>query len=173
MYTGGNMKEYLECGKIANTHGVRGAVLIESYCDSPSVLAGLKCVYTEKGGVYLPIRVLSASVYKGRVMATLEGIATLEDAAACKGTLLYAARADLPLSKGAYFLEDLIGLPVFEITDGRKYGVLKEVIESPASNLYAVEGEHGVSLIPAVPAFIKKIDLETGIYIAAIEGMFP
>lgn len=166
------MKEYLECGKIANTHGVRGAVLIESYCDAPSVLAALKTVYIEKDGKYLPLRVLTASVYKGRVMATFAGVEKIEDAVPMKGTLLYAARADLPLAEGAYFLEDLIGLPVFEITDGRRYGVLKEVVESPAAPLYAVEGENGISLVPAVPAFIKKIDLTEGIYIAAIEGMF-
>ena len=45
-------KQYLECGKIANTHGVRGAVLIESWCDSPAVLASLKTVYTEKDGTF-------------------------------------------------------------------------------------------------------------------------
>ena len=58
------MKEYLECGKIANTHGVRGDVLIESWCDSPEVLAALKTVYTEKNGTYTPIKVQKASVYK-------------------------------------------------------------------------------------------------------------
>ena len=53
-------KQYLECGKIANTHGVRGAVLIESWCDSPAVLASLETVYIEKDGSYTPLRVLSA-----------------------------------------------------------------------------------------------------------------
>ena len=58
-------KQYLECGKIANTHGVRGAVLIESWCDSPAVLASLETVYIEKDGSYTPLRVLSAAEYKG------------------------------------------------------------------------------------------------------------
>ena len=31
--------EYLECGKIINTHGVKGVVKAESFCDSPKVLA--------------------------------------------------------------------------------------------------------------------------------------
>ena len=37
-------KEYLECGKIINTHGVAGGVKLESWCDSPDVLADLERV---------------------------------------------------------------------------------------------------------------------------------
>lgn len=166
------MKEYLECGKIANTHGVRGDVLIESWCDSPEVLAALKTVYTEKNGVYAPVKVQKASVYKGRVLAALEGITVLEQAAALKNTVLYAARGDLPLGEGDYFVQDLLGLPVYELETGEKYGVLTDVISGAASDLYEVKTEKGKVLIPVVPAFIKKIDPESGIYIQAIEGMF-
>ena len=31
-------KAYLEIAKIINTHGVRGAVKLEPWCDSPDVL---------------------------------------------------------------------------------------------------------------------------------------
>ena len=44
-------KEYLECGKIVCQHGVRGAVKIESWCDSPEALAALPVLYLdEKSG---------------------------------------------------------------------------------------------------------------------------
>ena len=36
---------YLTCGKIVSTHGVRGAVKAEPWCDSPAVLAGFDRVY--------------------------------------------------------------------------------------------------------------------------------
>lgn len=166
------MKEYLECGKIANTHGVRGDVVIESWCDTPEVLASLKTVYTEKGSVYTPIAVKKASVYKGRVLASLEGIDILEDAAALKGTVIFAARKDLPLAEGDFFVQDLIGLPVYEESTGEKYGVLTDVISGAASDLYEVKTEKGISLVPVVPEFVKNIDLEKGIAIHAIEGMF-
>ena len=166
------MKEYLECGKIANTHGVRGDVLIESWCDSPKVLASLKTVYTEKNGVYTPITLQKTSVYKGRVMATLAGVSSLEDAAALKNTVVFAARADLPLAEGDFFVQDLIGLPVYELATKEKYGVLSDVISGAASDLYEVKNERGTFLVPVVPAFVKEIDLEKGIAIEAIEGMF-
>ena len=166
------MKAYLECGKIANTHGVRGDVIIESWCDSPEVLASLKTVYIEKNGNYASIKVEKAAVYKGRVVASLAGVTVLADAAAMKNTVLFAARSDLPLAKGNFFVQDLIGLPVFEIETNEQYGILNDVISGAASDLYEVKNERGTFLVPVVPAFVKKIDLDSGIYIQAIEGMF-
>ena len=166
------MKKYLECGKIANTHGVKGDIIIESWCDTPEVLASLKTVYTEKGNVYTPVSVKKASVYKGRVLASVDGVATLEDAAALKGTLLFAAREDLPLGEGDFFVQDLIGLTVYEEESGKEYGTLSDVISGAATDLYEVKNENGTFLIPVVPEFVKNIDLEKGIAIHAIEGMF-
>ncbi len=166
------MKEYLECGKIANTHGVRGDVIIESWCDTPEVLASLKTVYTEKEGVYSPLALKKASVYKGRVLAGIEGIDVLEEAAAMKGTVIFAKRGDLPLADGDFFVQDLIGLPVYEQGSGGRYGVLSDVISGAASDLYEVKNERGTYLVPVVPEFVKNIDLESGIAIRAIDGMF-
>ena len=33
--------QFLECGKIINTHGVRGGIKLESWCDTPADLASL------------------------------------------------------------------------------------------------------------------------------------
>ncbi|MBR5538817.1 MAG: 16S rRNA processing protein RimM [Clostridia bacterium] len=166
------MKKHLECGKIANTHGVKGDVIIESWCDTPEVLASLKTVYTEKGGVYTPVSVKKASVYKGRVLASIDGVDVLEDAAALKGTVLFAAREDLPLGEGDFFVQDLIGLIVYEEGSGEEYGTLSDVISGAATDLYEVKNKNGTFLVPVVPEFIKNIDLEKGIAIRAIEGMF-
>lgn len=166
------MKEYLECGKIANTHGVRGGLIIESWCDTPDVLASLDEFYVEKNGEYSPIEVKKASIYKGRVLCELAGVDTLEAAAALKNTVVFAHRGDLPVAEGAFFVQDLIGLAVYEQETGEKYGTLTDVISGAASELYEIENERGKFLIPAVKEFVKEIDLEKGIFIKAIEGMF-
>lgn len=166
------MKEYLECGKIANTHGVRGGLIIDSWCDTPDVLANLKTVYTEKSGVYSPVKVVKAAVYKGRVLAELGEIDTLEKAAALKNTVLFAKREELPLAEGDFFVQDLIGLTVYEIGTDKAYGTLTDVISGAASDLYEVENGRGKFLVPVVAEFVKEIDLGRGIFIKAIEGMF-
>ena len=33
------LSEYLECGEIVNTHGIKGEVKISPWCDSPAFLS--------------------------------------------------------------------------------------------------------------------------------------
>ena len=57
------MKEqYLECGRITSTHGVRGAVMIESWCDSPEILCGVTKLWYKKKDEYIPLEVTKASL---------------------------------------------------------------------------------------------------------------
>ena len=41
-------KAYLEVAKIINTHGVRGAVKLELWCDGPQTFKKIKKVFYEK-----------------------------------------------------------------------------------------------------------------------------
>ena len=167
------MKKFLECGRIVNTHGVSGALVIESWCDSPQALASLPTFYILEKGEYIPMQVRQASLYKDRVLAKLSGITSPEAASVLKNTVIYADRGDIQLKEGDFFIQDLIGLPVFEQTRGVQYGILSDVVSYGASDLYEVDTGKGKVLVPAVPEFIKKTDLAKGIYIQAIEGMFP
>ena len=61
---------YLTCGKIVSTHGVRGAVKAEAWCDSPAVLAGFDRVYFREGDTYTPHAVRGAFVSGRQVVLT-------------------------------------------------------------------------------------------------------
>lgn len=164
---------YLECGVIVAPHGVRGAVKIESWCDSPRDLASLPRVFfLEPDGSYTERKLLNPSVYKGQVMTTLAGCCSMDEAILFKGKTVYAARADLPVKEGRILLADLIGLPVIDIDSGRVYGTLREITPSPASDLYTVDTGHGDVFLPAVPEFIKERDAERGILVRVIPGFF-
>ena len=75
------------------------------------------------------------------------------------------------LDEGEYFITDLTGLNVIDANDGRVYGKLSEVINRGASDIYVVDTPNGERMIPAVPEFIDRIELETGIFVTPIEGM--
>lgn len=167
-----NEKKYLECGKIVNTHGVKGAVKIESWCDSPEILADLPCVYFKKGDSYEKRDLLSSSVMKRHVLATLEGINDVDVAMTLKETVVYAERDDIPLEEGDYFIIDLVGLPVIDADNGTEYGTVSDVFNAGASDIYTVKTANGDRMIPAVPEFVINIDLEKGIFVRPIEGMF-
>ena len=159
-------KQYIEAGRIVNTHGVAGEVKIEVWLDSPQFLKSFKRCFIDKREVKL----LSARVHKGFLIVKLEGVEDVNAAMALKGRTVFIDRADARLPKGAFFLQDIIGAAVVD-ESGSEIGKLVDVMETPASNAYVVKGERE-HLIPAVPEFILSTDADNGIItVHLIEGM--
>lgn len=165
------MRKYLECGKIVNTHGIKGALKVESWCDTPGVLASLEQVYTEKKGVYSEIKITNAVVFKNMAIMNFEGIDILEKAVEFKNRIIYANREDIALEEGDFFITDLIGLNVIDAQNGEIYGKVKNVLTDTPQNLIEVQTEKGVRYIPNVEAFVREIDLEKGVFITPVQGL--
>lgn len=165
--------KYLECGRIINIHGIRGALKVEPWCDSPSVAASLKRIYLlEKNGEYIEKSVKNASCAGRFVLMSLLGIDTPEDARLLKGRTIFADRDDIPLAEGDFFLVDIIGLGVFDADTGKKYGTIKDADFSRQTPLYTIKTETAEVLFPAISEFVKEIDIETGVKIRPIPGFF-
>lgn len=163
--------KFLECGKIINTHGIRGGVKLESWCDTPEDLASLKRIYFQDENGYFPRKVKRASVFKQFVLLELEGVCDVDSAMRLKGCVVFADREELPLAEGSFFVADLIGLPVIDAETGVLIGSLCDVSNLGASDIYTVRTDRGEKMIPAVPEFIKEVDTEKGIFVSLIEGM--
>ena len=163
--------EYPECGKIVNTHGCRGAVKVEAWCDSPEVFAALPAVYLKKAGAWQKLPIRKASVFKQFVFAELGGVDSMEAADALRGTVLYARREDLAIPEGVLLIAEIIGLPVFDANSGEKLGRVTDVIHPAATDIYVIATEKGEAMVPAVPAFVQRLS-EDGLWLTPIEGMF-
>ena len=162
---------YPECGKIVTTHGCHGGVKIESWCDSPEVLAALPALYFRKDGALSRVALKKTAISRNTVYATLEGVDTMEQADALRGTVVYACREDLNLPEGAMLIAEMKGLPVYHVQTGDKLGVLKDVIHPAHTDIYVITTETGEAMVPVVAEFVKRAD-ESGVYLAPIEGMF-
>ncbi len=165
--------DYLECGKFLAPHGVRGALKAEIWCDSPAVAAALPCLYLATGnGKYTGMRLLQASPYKGGLLLTIEGITTPEAAAALRSVIFYAKRSDLDPEGKRVFYAETCGLPVYDADSGRLIGHVREVDTSRPTVLYVIDTEAGEALLPDAPEFIKEIDIERGLTVRPIPGLF-
>lgn len=159
-------KQFIEAGRITNTHGIAGEVKIEVWLDSPRFFRTFKRLYIDGREV----KVLSARIQKEFIIAKLEGVESVNDAMRFKGKTVYINRDDAALPHGGFFLSDIIGALVVDET-GREIGKLTEIMETPASNIYVVKGE-SEHLIPAVPEFILSTDAGNGVItVRLIEGM--
>ena len=163
---------YIECGKIVNTHGCYGGLKLESWCNTPAELAALKKLYMKKSnGIYSAANVKKASVFKQFVLVELDTVTSMDEAMALKGQTVYADRKEFDLEDGEYFIADLTGLNVIDHENGKIYGKLVEVINRGASDIYVVDTQNGERMIPVVPEFVKKVDVNKGIFVAPIPGL--
>ena len=159
-------QQYMEAGKITNTHGVRGEVRITPWADSAAFLRGFRTFYIDGQ----PVRVLRSRVHKNQLIAQLEGYDDVNAAMTLKNKVIHIDRADAKLPEGRYFLQDLLGMRV--VSDaGEALGELADVLDLPQGSVYVVRGTREI-LIPDVPEFLLNIDAERGeITVHLLEGM--
>ncbi len=165
-------KQRLECGKIVSTHGVRGEVKVEPWCDSPDFLLDFSVFYL--GKEQNATEVEGARAHKNMVLLKLKGVDTPEQAAAMRGKMLYIDREDVTLEEGEYFVQDLLGLSVYDADSGRRYGELVQISQTGANDVYHVMFEDGkIRLVPKIPQVVLSIDTEAErIEIRPLEGLF-
>lgn len=158
--------EFIEAGKIVNTHGVKGEVKVAVWLDSAEYFCKFKTLYADGQ----PLKCTSARPHKGFAIVKIDGVDDINAAMCLKNKTVFIDRADAKLPRGGYFLQDIIGAEV--VTEsGETVGVLKDILEIPASLIYIVSGETE-HMIPAVPEFVRFVDAENGrITVRLIEGM--
>lgn len=164
-------KEYLEAGKIVNVHGIRGEVKLMPYCDSAELLCEFDRLFL--GKALKEINIERARVQKNMVIAKLEGVDTPEDAEKLRGTILYMHRDDLELDDDVYFIQDLIGMTVKDADTDEVYGIIDDVFQTGANDVYSVKGEKRTYLVPAIADVVTETDTDNGIMkIRPLEGLF-
>ena len=158
---------FLEAGQIVNTHGIQGEVKIVPWCDSPEFLCGFDTLYLDGA----PVKVRSARIHKGSVLAFLEGVDDVNAAMRLKGKTVFIDRTGVELPDGRHFLADLMGLEVRDADSGAVLGVVADILTPPAHEVYVVKGEKEY-LIPAVDEFLVETNVEEGyLRVRLIEGM--
>ena len=150
-------------GVIAGTHGLRGEVKVFPTTDEPARFMDLEKVILDTGREERTLTIRSVKFFKKFVILGFKGMDRIEDVEKLKGAELLINREDaIPLEEGEYFIPDLLGLRVVT-DDGRELGVIKDVIETGANNVYDVQNEDGARiLIPAIPQCILDVRLEEG-----------
>lgn len=134
-------KQFLECGKIVTTHGIKGEVKVQPWCDSPDFLLDFETLFLRRGET--PLTVERARVQKNMVVLKIAGVDTPEAAAALRNQVLYIDRADAPVGEGEYFVQDLIDCEVFDADTGRSYGKVYDVRPTGAERRLLPAGRGG------------------------------
>jgi len=164
------LEQYLEVGKVTNTHGIMGEVRVQPWADSPEFLCRFKTLYVDSS--HWPIKVERARVHKNMAILKLEGVTDVPSALAMRNAILYIDRKDADLPEGTFFIADLMGLEARDAQSGQVLGKIADVLTLPASNVYVIKGGEREIMVPAVSQFIAETNVEEGfVRINMMEGL--
>ena len=157
------MEEFLQVGVISSTHGVRGEVKVFPTTSDKERFRDLKSVTLDTGKERISLEIQQVKFFKQMAILKFRGIDSINDIERSKGKSLWVPREEaLPLGEDEYYIADLIGMEV-SLEDDTYFGRLKDVIETGANDVYAVETAEGREvLIPAIKECILQVDVQAG-----------
>ena len=170
---------FLLLGEILRPHGVRGELRLRLLTDYPERINDMEWLYIGKDA-----RSEDAEEYHveylrphqdGYGLLKLAGIDDRNAADLLRQLFVMVALEDaVPLEEGEFYLYQLIGLTV-ETQEGVSLGVIREVLETGANDVYIVDSpERGEILIPVTDETILKTDIEAGLVVVNLpEGLLP
>ena len=163
------MKDFLEVGKIVNTHGLKGEIKVMHWCDSAEILLDFHKVYLDEKTV---LTIKKARIHKNAVLMTFEGIDDINEAEKYKNKIIYVKREEMDIDENQVFHQDIIGLRVFDEYLNKEIGTVKEILPMPTYDMFVIKDNNKEHLVPDVEVFIKEIDVEKGLMtICTIEGL--
>lgn len=163
---------YRNVARVVKTHGRFGEVLVEPLQGLPFVVReGLSVALTPPGlkrDRFCRVEHLTPLV--DGALVSFSGIETLGSAERIVGCYLLVAESDVSLGALDIAYSELIGRSVH---DGRHgdLGVITEVMETPANDVWVVNGFFGEVLIPVVETVVDSVPREGAIEVHIMDGL--
>lgn len=161
-------------GRSSGAFGLKGELRVFPYTEDPETLinAGQVLLGADPQNVK-PYKLQSIKVHGQRLLFRLDGVENREQADKLKGAFVYIpADALPPPGEDEYYWHQVVGVRVL-LQDGSEIGLIKEVSNAGAHDLWLVKGPQGKeALIPVIDEVVLEMDLAQGrVVIEPQEGL--
>ncbi len=148
-------------GVITSAHGVRGAFKLKTFTEVADSIFDFADLSFENGDT---VKLKSNGVSGGALLAMMEGIIDRNAAELLKGKKLYISRSSLPEpEEGEFYMEDMVGLDVIKIADGRVVGKVTQVANYGAGDVVEVKFNNGTEeMYSFTDETFPQVDMEVG-----------
>lgn len=166
------MKQFLEVGKIVNTHGIKGELKLQLWCDSADFLKQFKTLYLDENGSE-ELTLAAVRAHKNGAILKFAEIKSIDEAEKYKNRVLFCNREDAVIDEGTRYIQDLIGCTVTDAKTGEEYGSVADVLNYGASDILELKYGSKRRYIPLIDEIVKEVDCESGmIKIIPLKGLF-
>ncbi len=161
-------------GVIAKVFGVKGEVKIHSYARSLDEFEQLTSVLVGKSeNKVVEKKIEKVSPRGNDIYIKFYDVNDRNASETLVGHFLFVEEtARKRLAPGEFFVDDIIGMSVFD-SGKRLLGVVKDVVRYPAQDVYIVKAGEDEVMVPAVRDIVRVVDAKNRtITIAPPEGLF-
>ena len=169
-------EKLLEVGKVVNTHGIRGELKVFSTTDFPEERF-------RKGNILLldhpslnqPIQVTveASRPHKNTYIIKFKEFGSINDVEKFKNGFLKVSGSErIELEEDEFYYDEIIGCEVWT-DEGDRLGLVKEILETGANDVWVVHQESGREiLLPYIDDCILEVDIESKkVTVHLIEGL--
>jgi 16S rRNA processing protein RimM len=148
-------------GVIAKVFGVKGEVKLHSYSRSPEEFEELGTVLvgkSEKGVVEMAIERVTT---RGKdIYIKFRDVGDRNASESLIGHFLFVEETKRKhLESGEFFVDDVIGITVFDLHK-KRLGVLIDVVQYATQDMYIVKTNSGDVMVPAVRSIVREVDVK-------------
>lgn len=163
---------YFEVGKIVNVQGVKGEVRVLPMTDDPDCFTKMKEAEIFFGDASHKREVERARAHKQFIIIKFKDIHNRNQAESLRGGMLKITKEQtLPPGEDEYYIGDLYDMEVFTL-EGEFLGVLVDILQTGANDVYVVQEADKKVLIPAIKQCINRVNVsEKKMYVTLLEGL--
>ena len=168
------MQEYLEIGKIVNTHGINGEVKVIPLTDDPRRFYKLKWAFIEDNSSMKKYNIENVKISGSAVILKFKEVDDINKAKSLKGLFIKIDRRHaVKLPADTFFICDLMGCTVYDEADCQELGILVDIIATGSNDVYVVKSECKKEiLVPALKSVVKKVSIkDKKIWVLLPEGL--
>ncbi len=167
--------DFIEIGKIVNTHGLKGELKIESWSSFDDIRYEKgNTVYLNINHEFVPFIVATYREHKGYALVSFEGLQDINLVEKYKTHIVYIDKDSRgELEEDEYYSDDLVGLTVLD-EEGINIGevISVEFTNGAQDNLRVRTTNQKEFLVPYVDAFILDVNIDEGyIQIHVMDGL--
>lgn len=168
---------FYRVGVIVNTQGLQGEVRVKSFTDFPeerfkkgSILA----LFDTAGEFVENLKVTRARASKNLWIVKFAGFEHIDQVEKFRDYTLKVAEENLSdLDENEFYYHDIIGLDVYDVAAAEKIGVISEILQPGANDVWVVKREGKPDLLlPYIPGVVLSVDLaEKRVNVEIPEGL--
>ena len=166
--------DFLQVGKIVNTHALQGEVKVVSNSDfKEDRFKKGSTLVIDFNWEYVEVVVATHRVHKGADLLKFKHLNSINDVEKYKGCALLVSTDDLEeLEENEFYYFEIIGCEVVT-TDGEKIGEISEILETGANDVWVVKRQgQKDALIPYIEDVVKDVNIDAKtVPIQVLEGL--